>query len=331
MPKKKLQVFISSTYLDLVEERQAAVAAILKAGHIPAGMELFTAGDESQWDTITRWIDESDIYMLILGGRYGSTHHDTGVGYTEMEYDYAISKKKPHFAVVINEKALDERVKSKGKDVLELKHPEKLAKFRTKVLSKISTFFADSKDIRLAIHETIPTLESKHLLAGWISGSDFNDAKPLIDELSKLAEENRRLKIENEGLSKKLTIKPRPETEEFEELWDLLDGIMVDVSDIDPAGELKNKKVSLLTILNTFRKTLATGITNPHGMDDMDKFLYFTACPELEVHELVMNEKVASAKYRRYSLTQRGKRFLAYIDKQLIKNKPSAEVEAKKK
>ncbi|MEL4896131.1 DUF4062 domain-containing protein [Crocosphaera sp. Alani8] len=45
---KRLQVFVSSTYLDLIEERQAAVQAILEAKHIPAGMELFTAGDQSQ-------------------------------------------------------------------------------------------------------------------------------------------------------------------------------------------------------------------------------------------------------------------------------------------
>ena len=69
---KKYQVFISSTYTDLREERQAAVEAILKAGHIPAGMELFTSTNKSQWTIIQRWIDESDIYMLILGGRYGS-------------------------------------------------------------------------------------------------------------------------------------------------------------------------------------------------------------------------------------------------------------------
>jgi hypothetical protein len=52
--KRKLQVFVSSTYSDLIDERQAAVAAILKAGHIPAGMELFTAGDKSQMKTIER-------------------------------------------------------------------------------------------------------------------------------------------------------------------------------------------------------------------------------------------------------------------------------------
>jgi hypothetical protein len=63
--KKKLQVFISSTYTDLLPERQAAVEAILRAGHIPAGMELFAAGDKSQMEIIKRWIDDSDVFLLI--------------------------------------------------------------------------------------------------------------------------------------------------------------------------------------------------------------------------------------------------------------------------
>ncbi len=76
--RKKLQVFVSSTFTDLIKERQAAVEAILTAGHIPAGMELFTAGDESQMEVIKQWIDESDVYLLILGGRYGSIESVSG-------------------------------------------------------------------------------------------------------------------------------------------------------------------------------------------------------------------------------------------------------------
>lgn len=53
--KKKLQVFVSSTYQDLIEERQKAVEGILRAGHIPAGMELFTAASKSQWKVIEEW------------------------------------------------------------------------------------------------------------------------------------------------------------------------------------------------------------------------------------------------------------------------------------
>ncbi len=76
--RKRLQVFVSSTFSDLRHERQAAVEAILTAGHIPAGMELFAAGDESQMEVIKQWIDESDVYLLILAGRYGSIEQKSG-------------------------------------------------------------------------------------------------------------------------------------------------------------------------------------------------------------------------------------------------------------
>ena len=89
MPRK-YQVFVSSTYVDMQSERQAAVEAILAAGCIPAGMELFCAGDESQWEVIQRWIDDSDIFLLLLGGRYGSIEPATGKSYTHREYDHAV-------------------------------------------------------------------------------------------------------------------------------------------------------------------------------------------------------------------------------------------------
>jgi Domain of unknown function (DUF4062) len=113
--RKKLQVFVSSTYEDLKEERQVAVEAILTAGHIPAGMELFAAGDQSQMEVIKRWIDESDAFLLILGGRYGSVDPTTKKSYVQLEYEYAQQKGKRFFAVVIDENYLDKRVKSKGR------------------------------------------------------------------------------------------------------------------------------------------------------------------------------------------------------------------------
>src|SRR4051812_29297537 len=119
MNRRKLQVFVSSTYLDLQLERQAAVEAILKAGHIPAGMELFAAGDESQLETIKRWIDESDVFMLILGARYGSLEPKTAISYVELEYDYALNREMPIFAVVISEEEIDRRVRIGGREVME--------------------------------------------------------------------------------------------------------------------------------------------------------------------------------------------------------------------
>jgi len=45
---------------------------MLSLGHIPGGVELFTAANEYQLETIKRWIEGLDVYLLILGGRYGA-------------------------------------------------------------------------------------------------------------------------------------------------------------------------------------------------------------------------------------------------------------------
>ena len=47
--------------------------------------------DEEQLHFIKRIIDDCDYYLLIIGGRYGSLS-ETGVSYTEMEYDYAVER-----------------------------------------------------------------------------------------------------------------------------------------------------------------------------------------------------------------------------------------------
>lgn len=86
---KRYQVFVSSTYADLKEERQHVMQALMEMDCIPAGMELFPAADEEQWEFIKKVIDDCDYYLLIIGGRYGSTTKD-GISYTEKEFDYAI-------------------------------------------------------------------------------------------------------------------------------------------------------------------------------------------------------------------------------------------------
>lgn len=188
--RKKLQVFVSSTFADLIKERQAAVEAILTAGHIPAGMELFTAGDESQMEVIKQWIDESDVYLLILGGRYGSLEPISGKSYTQLEYEYAISKNKPFFACVIKDAAIEVRVKAEGRSVLETDNPQKLREFRTTVLSKMSKFWDDTKDIKIAVSETLATFARREELVGWVRANSQSDLPALADEIARLSKEN---------------------------------------------------------------------------------------------------------------------------------------------
>lgn len=192
--KKKLQVFVSSTYLDLQSERQAAVQAILDAGHIPAGMELFRAGNESQLITIKKWIDNSDAYMLILGGRYGSVDDKTSKSYTQIEYEYAIEKGIPVFSVILSDSFLHIKA-AKKIDVFEKDYINQYNEFKKLVMSKLIKHVEDEKDIKLAVHATLSDFLEEYNLMGWVRGSDILENSVLIRENADLIKENSELKL----------------------------------------------------------------------------------------------------------------------------------------
>lgn len=190
MPQKKLQVFISSTFIDMKDERQAAVEAVLQAGHIPAGMELFASGDESQLQTIRRWIDDSDVFMLILGGRYGSIEPKSCKSYVQLEYEYAVEKGKPVFAAIMSEECLGAKVKAIGADALEQRHGPSLEQFRNTVKQRICRFFEDMKDIKIVVFQSLTQFVEKESIVGWVRADEVIDAKETLEELTRLREQN---------------------------------------------------------------------------------------------------------------------------------------------
>jgi hypothetical protein len=98
--KIKYQIFVSSTYDDLREERASIIWGILKSENIPVGMENFSASNDRGWGIIQKTIDDSDIYVLLIAGRYGSMDEDTQKSWTEKEYDYAKEKNIPVLAFI---------------------------------------------------------------------------------------------------------------------------------------------------------------------------------------------------------------------------------------
>lgn len=189
--RKKYQVFVSSTYLDLKEERQAAVMAILTSGNIPAGMELFSSGDESQMEVIKRWIDNSDMYLLILGSRYGSIEPKSGKSYTQIEYEYAIEQKKPFFALILHEEA--DKFK---KEIIKLNDNELAAysQFRKLVELKHIRYWHGIEGLQLEIYKSIQTLTEERLMVGWVRSTELHDYGSMGEALAKMSEENRELR-----------------------------------------------------------------------------------------------------------------------------------------
>lgn len=187
---RKLQVFVSSTYLDMKEERQAAVQAILEAGHIPAGMELFAAGDEEQLAVIYHWIDECDVLLLLLGERYGSIEPKSGKSYVQLEYEYAVDRGKRFFALVLDDAWIQNKYKELGANASDESRKEHQL-FKEQVLRRISALVADKKDVRLEVYKSLREFDRDDSMAGWVRASEASDQRKLVHELQTTLEELR--------------------------------------------------------------------------------------------------------------------------------------------
>lgn len=329
--RKRLQVFVSSTFKDLQEERQAAVEAILRAGHIPAGMELFSAGNDSQWTTICRWIDASDVYLLILGGRYGTLHPTLKLSYTQLEFDYAVEHGKPVFSVVMSPARLDEKVKSRGKDVLELDNPALYQAFREPVLARMCTFFDDVKDIKLSIASTIKDFEGMYSFSGWVSGADVASSEALEKDIARLAAENARLIQTNAKLERDMLLAKSKIVFDYAAIKGALSGIVISVP-ASIVGEPNDFKTSALRCFSVYKDDLVVGVENAYEMSETAKFLFFTLAPRLATFGLVETVKITGSRIQRFCTTASGREFLGRleIERQAAKvaNSPAPEADS---
>jgi len=160
---KKYSIFVSSTFNDLVEYRKSIHNAILSDGNFPVAMENFTASTQSQWKIIQELIDNCDIYILVVGFKYGSIDEETGMSYTEKEYDYAISANKPILSFILSEN-------------FDLEHDGDMSRiktFRAKVLNnnRLAKICKEEKnlssDIISALHKEISRTSQR----GWVRGN----------------------------------------------------------------------------------------------------------------------------------------------------------------
>ena len=168
---KKYQEFVSSTYDDLIDERKEVTQAILKCDCIPAGMELWPASNFSQWEVIKSVIDDSDYYLLIIAGKYGSEGYDENgnyISYTEMEYDYAVYSEKPVIALIHK---YPEQLPG-TKIELDNEKREKLKRFKEKVMNgHLVTFWTSISDVKTEAVLAIENAIKKCPTVGWIKAS----------------------------------------------------------------------------------------------------------------------------------------------------------------
>lgn len=192
MAERKYQVFISSTFADLKEERRKILDVLLMADCIPAGMEAFVASDAEQFEVIKKVIDLCDYYILIIGKRYGSINAQTGLSYTEMEYNYAISQKIPVFVFAIDESV----AVPESKADTDLQRVAALKSFRQKALgNRLGAIWKTADDLIGMVSVSITRAIKETPRPGWQRTPNYSEASlhcviiELKQERNKLAAE----------------------------------------------------------------------------------------------------------------------------------------------
>lgn len=200
--EKRYQVFVSSTYTDLQEERLRVMQTLMRLDCIPAGMELFPAIDTEQFEYIKRIIDESDYYILIIGGRYGSLSED-GISYTEKEYDYAVSKKIPVMAFLHE----DISKLTVEKSDIDQEKRDKLIAFRDKVSkTRLIEYWGNANDLSSKVVLSLVSTIKLFPAIGWVRANLQSNTESL-QEINTLRKEIENLKIDKTKIEQRLNYK----------------------------------------------------------------------------------------------------------------------------
>ncbi|WP_237738856.1 DUF4062 domain-containing protein [Alcanivorax hongdengensis] len=101
----RYQVFISATYPDMQEARQALMVPLMDMGLMPTGFDSSAADGNTLLPVIQRMIEESDYFILLVGGRYG-TLSPMGLSEIHREYIFAATKRKPVIALIHDNPAM---------------------------------------------------------------------------------------------------------------------------------------------------------------------------------------------------------------------------------
>ena len=75
------------------------------------------------------------------------------------------------------------------------------------------------------------------------------------------------------------------------------------------------RKVWLYNIFTTYKNDFILGVSNKHNVTDFTGFLYYNICPKLQIHDLVIHERISGVAWSRFETTKKANELLVYIEK----------------
>jgi len=156
--KTNPSVFLSSTYVDLVEHRKLLIDQISRRKMIFIGMEHFGADPNNHppASKIIAEVNGADIYVGVFGVRYGSIDPATGISMTELEFQQAKTSNKKMLLYLIKDTA-NVKVSDIERDPI---GKEKLEKLKTEIKAMKTIYFFDTaEDLARQLYEDLSKIQ----------------------------------------------------------------------------------------------------------------------------------------------------------------------------
>lgn len=308
----KYQIFVSSTFDDLKDERRAVIEAIMNLQHIPVGMELFQASDQDQWTYIKKRIDESDYYVLIIAERYGSELD--GKSYTQMEYEYAVETGVPIITFQLHK---DVRAGWPSNKVDHDKR-EKVEAFRKLTGNRMVRFWKNADELGGKVATALIEQMRVTPRVGWVRADSVASPK-VLEELAALSDERRVLqdRLALLGDDERLRIPDHA-------VWRIKEFLSRCVSELNDYQYIEGE-LNLLDIFEYVAPLLAEGCRPKdikEQMEAVENVVYEMEVADTFLRELISNNIVqvqtfypngyGAGELKTYFLSDYGKEFLMY-------------------
>jgi len=159
-----MKLFLSSTFVDLVREREAVLKALRKKRQSVLAMEDFLATPSTPLDTGLRHLRESDLMLLVVGFKAGSlVPGKPGMTYTAAEYEEALQLGRH---VLVFQRVTKRWPWSKRKEWMNREHSkdkrDALERFHGDVRSKWTLqSFSNPDELALAVIQSLDNWEAE--------------------------------------------------------------------------------------------------------------------------------------------------------------------------
>lgn len=210
MHEKRYQVFISSTFTDLKEERRAVQDAVISMGDFPVQMESFPATDQRQMDFIGPLIEQSDYYVLIIGGRYG-TVDGTGLSFTHQEFRYAVEKGVPVLVLVHGK---PDEIASGKTESTDAGRAMLVEFIKEASQDRIRKDWKNIGELQVGVHQALVNAKRSKPRPGWIRGDTITSFEAL-EELNEVRKENEKFREKLGNLAVDIPLPKLPDAVEL--------------------------------------------------------------------------------------------------------------------